>query len=78
MPLLRLKTPKQTGDALKQNSEQNRGTQDATADILTDSSLAAAVAMAPFDSGFDPRQRRRLIRAHLVSQMIRVQLVLLD
>ena len=27
-----------------------------------DSSLAAAVAMAPFDSGFDPRQRRHLIR----------------
>ncbi|RVX13700.1 hypothetical protein CK203_010206 [Vitis vinifera] len=43
-----------------------------------DSSLAAAVAMAPFDSGFDPRQRRHLIRAHLVSQLIRVQLVLLD
>ena len=35
MLLLRLKTPKQTEDALKQNSEQNRGTQDATADILT-------------------------------------------
>ena len=35
MPLLMLKTPKQTEDALKQNSEQNRGTQDATADILT-------------------------------------------
>ena len=43
-----------------------------------DSSLAAAVAMAPFDSGFDPRQRRHLIRAQLVSQLIRVQLVLLD
>ncbi|RVW92683.1 hypothetical protein CK203_041551 [Vitis vinifera] len=46
--------------------------------LLGDSSLAAAVAMAPFDSGFDPRQRRHLIRAHLVSQLIRVQLVLLD
>ena len=45
---------------------------------LADSSLAAAVAMAPFDSGFDPRQRRHLIRAHLVSQLICVQLVLLD
>nr|CAN67297.1 hypothetical protein VITISV_002038 [Vitis vinifera] len=44
----------------------------------TDSSLAVAVAMAPFDSGFDPRQRRHLIRAHLVSQLICVQLVLLD
>ena len=43
-----------------------------------DSSLAAEVAMAPFDSGFDPRQRRHLIRAQLVSQLIRVQLVLLD
>ena len=43
-----------------------------------DSSLAGAVAMAPFDSRFDPRQRRHLIRAHLVSQLIRVQLVLLD
>ena len=43
-----------------------------------DSSLAAAVAMAPFDSGFDPRQRRHLIRAQLMSQLIRVQLVLLD
>ncbi|RVW64901.1 Protein FAR-RED impaired response 1 [Vitis vinifera] len=30
------------------------------------------------DSGFDPRQRRHLIRAQLVSQLIRVQLVLLD
>nr|CAN64001.1 hypothetical protein VITISV_020510 [Vitis vinifera] len=30
--------------------------------------------MAPFDSGFDPRQRRHLIRAQLVSQLIRVQL----
>ena len=28
-----------------------------------DLSLAAAVAMAPFDSGFDPWQRRHLIRA---------------
>ncbi|RVW13178.1 Disease resistance RPP8-like protein 3 [Vitis vinifera] len=36
------------------------------------------VAMAPSDSGFDPRQRRHLIRAQLVSQLIRVQLVLLD
>ena len=44
---------------------------------ITDSSLAAAVAMAPFDSGFDPRQWRHLIRAQLVSQLIRVQLVLL-
>ena len=44
----------------------------------SDSSLAAAVAMAPSDSGFDPRQRRHLIRAQLVSQLIRVQLVLLD
>ena len=45
-----------------------------------DSSLAVAVAvaMAPFDSRFDPRQRRHLIRAQLVSQLIRVQLVLLD
>ena len=43
-----------------------------------DLSLAAAVAMAPFDSGFDPRQRRHLIRAQLVSQLICVQLVLLD
>ena len=43
-----------------------------------DSSLAAAVAMAPFDSGFGPRQRRHLIRAQLVSQLIRIQLVLLD
>ena len=43
-----------------------------------DSSLAAAVTTTPFDSGFDPRQRRHLIRAHLVSQLIRVQLVLLD
>nr|CAN76174.1 hypothetical protein VITISV_022746 [Vitis vinifera] len=31
--------------------------------------------MAPSDSGFDPRQRRHLIRAQLVSQLIRVQLV---
>ena len=31
--------------------------------VSPDSSLAAAVAMAPFDSGFDPRQRRHLIRA---------------
>ena len=46
--------------------------------VVLDSSLAAAVAMAPFDSGFDPRQRRHLIRAQLVSQLIRVQLVLLD
>ena len=38
----------------------------------TDSSLSAAVAMAPSDSGFDPRQRRHLIRAQLVSQLIRV------
>ena len=44
----------------------------------SDSSLAAAVAMAPFDSRFDPRQRRHLIHAQLVSQLIRVQLVLLD
>ncbi|WJZ98398.1 hypothetical protein VitviT2T_016925 [Vitis vinifera] len=44
----------------------------------SDSSLAAAVAMAPFDSRFDPRQRRHLIRAQLVSQLIHVQLVLLD
>ena len=42
------------------------------------SSLAAEVAMAPFDSGFDPRQWRHLIRVQLVSQLIRVQLVLLD
>ena len=35
--------------------------------INGDSFLAAAVAMAPFDSGFDPRQRRHLIRAQLVS-----------
>ena len=35
-----------------------------------DSSLAAVVAMAPSDSGFDPRQRRHLIRAQLVSQLI--------
>ena len=46
--------------------------------LWVDSSLASAVAMAPFDSGFDPRQRRHLIRAQLVSQLIRVQLVLLD
>nr|CAN67749.1 hypothetical protein VITISV_039217 [Vitis vinifera] len=45
---------------------------------VIDSSLAAAVATAPFDSRFDPRQRRHLIRAQLVSQLIRVQLVLLD
>ena len=45
---------------------------------MYDSSLAAAVAMAPFDLRFDPRQRRHLIRAQLVSQLIRVQLVLLD
>nr|CAN75665.1 hypothetical protein VITISV_016770 [Vitis vinifera] len=32
--------------------------------------------MAPFDLRFDPRQRRHLIRAHLVSQLIRVQLML--
>ena len=38
----------------------------------SDSSLAVAVAMAPFDSRFDPRQRRHLIRAQLVSQLIRV------
>ena len=44
----------------------------------TDSSLAAAVATAPFDSRFGPRQRCHLIRAQLVSQLIRVQLVLLD
>ena len=43
-----------------------------------DSSLAAVVATAPSDSGFDPRQRRHLIHAQLVSQLIRVQLVLLD
>ena len=43
-----------------------------------DSSLAAAVATAPFDSRFDPRQRRHLIHAQLVSQLIRVQLVLLN
>ena len=43
-----------------------------------DSSLAAAVAMAPSDSGFNPLQRRHLINAQLVSQLIRVQLVLLD
>ena len=43
-----------------------------------DSSLAAEVAMAPSDSRFDPRQRRHLICAQLVSQLIRVQLVLLD
>nr|CAN76703.1 hypothetical protein VITISV_032509 [Vitis vinifera] len=30
--------------------------------------------MAPSNSGFDPRQRRHLIRAQLVSQLIRVQL----
>ncbi|RVW36121.1 hypothetical protein CK203_079639 [Vitis vinifera] len=47
-------------------------------DKLSDSSLAAEMAMAPSDSGFDPRQRRHLIRAQLVSQLIRVQLVLLD
>ncbi|RVW18381.1 hypothetical protein CK203_112315 [Vitis vinifera] len=29
----------------------------------SDSSLAAEVAMAPSDSGFDPRQRRHLIHA---------------
>ena len=46
--------------------------------ISIDSSLAAAVATTPFDSGFDPRQRRHLIRAQLVSQLIHVQLVLLD
>ena len=44
----------------------------------SDLSLAAAVAAAPFDSRFDPRQRRHLICAQLVSQLIRVQLVLLD
>ena len=42
--------------------------------LVPDSSPAAA----PFDSRFDPRQRRHLIRAQLVSQLIRVQLVLLD
>ena len=31
-------------------------------DVTFDSSLAAAVAMEPFDSRFDPRQRRHLIR----------------
>ncbi|RVW41547.1 hypothetical protein CK203_068199 [Vitis vinifera] len=46
--------------------------------VLPDSSLAAAVVTAPFDPGFDPRQRCHLIRAQLVSQLIRVQLVLLD
>ena len=51
---------------------------DGTFHLVTDSSLAVAVAMARFDSGFDPRQRRHLIRAQLVSQLIRVQLVLLD
>ena len=50
---------------------------DTTFDV-GDSSLVAEVAMAPYDSGFDPRQRRHLIRAHLVSQLICVQLVLLD
>ncbi|RVW22816.1 Retrovirus-related Pol polyprotein from transposon TNT 1-94 [Vitis vinifera] len=40
--------------------------------------VLVAVAMAPFDSRFDSRQRRHLIRAQLVSQLIRVQLVLLD
>ena len=29
--------------------------------VMSDSSLAAAVATAPFDSRFDPRQRRHLI-----------------
>ncbi|RVW29656.1 hypothetical protein CK203_098349 [Vitis vinifera] len=43
-----------------------------------DSSLAAAVATTPFDSGFDPRQRRHLIHAQLVSQLIRVQLVIFN
>ena len=47
-------------------------------DVPIDSSLAAAVAMAPFDSRFDPRQRRHLIHAQLVYQLIHVQLVLLD
>ena len=47
-------------------------------EMTDDSFPAAAVAMAPFDSRFDPRQRRHLIHAHLVSQLIRVQLVLLD
>ena len=47
-------------------------------EMTNDSCLAMAVAMAPFDSGFDPRQRRHLICAQLVSQLIRVQLVLLD
>ena len=42
--------------------------------VPVDSSLVAAVAMAPFDSRFDPRQRRHLIHAQLVSQLIRVQL----
>ena len=46
--------------------------------VLYDLSLAAEVAMALSDSGFDPRQRRHLILAQLVSQLIRVQLVLLD
>ena len=50
---------------------------DMKAKLATDSSLAAAVAMAPFDSRFDPRQRRHLIHAQLLSQLIRVQLVLL-
>ena len=45
---------------------------------IIDSSLTAEVAMAPSDSGFDPLKRRHLIRAQLVSQLIRVQLVLLD
>ena len=43
-----------------------------------DSSLAVAVTTTPFDSRFDPRQWRHLIHAQLVSQLIRVQLVLLD
>ena len=54
------------------------------------SKVAPSPATTPFDSfpigvshasaytGFDPRQWRHLIRAHLVYQLIRVQLVLLD
>nr|CAN77473.1 hypothetical protein VITISV_012109 [Vitis vinifera] len=42
---------------------------------MIDSSLAAAVATAPFDSGYHPQQRRHLIHAQSVSQLIRVQLI---
>ena len=41
-------------------------------------SFPIGVAHASAYTGFDPQQRHHLIRAHLVYQLIRVQLVLLD